>query len=280
MEAQIDILFKIAIGLVGITALILLYFVVLQLIKILGDLVNSDSLQNKMVELSDKSVQGLLNMFHKGKFVLVALFGLLVVIYGFANYKSVMKPINFNIEKNERYDAAKERLVEIREAQKAYKAVYGKYAASFDTLLHFIENDSFPVVTKIGAVDDSLVLEHGSVTKAEKIALEKGLIKRDTTMKSVLDSLFKAKRYVLDSMRYVPYRNGSVEFEIGAKMLESGSGLKVPVMEVKVHNNELLHGMDEQLIINFNEERQAKTGYPGLKIGSLNKTTNNSGNWE
>jgi len=41
-----------------------------------------------------------------------------------------------------------------------------------------------------------------------------------------------------------------------------------------------LRGLDPQLLVNFNADRQQKTGYAGLKVGSLEETTNNAGNWE
>jgi len=34
------------------------------------------------------------------------------------------------------------------------------------------------------------------------------------------------------------------------------------------------------LIINYKETREKITGYPGLKVGSLEEATNNAGNWE
>ena len=42
----------------------------------------------------------------------------------------------------------------------------------------------------------------------------------------------------------------------------------------------LLAGLDRQLIINYKEEREKITGYPGLRVGSLVEATNNAGNWE
>jgi hypothetical protein len=33
-------------------------------------------------------------------------------------------------------------------------------------------------------------------------------------------------------------------------------------------------------VTNYCEEREKITGYPGLKVGSLEEATNNAGNWE
>ena len=56
--------------------------------------------------------------------------------------------------------------------------------------------------------------------------------------------------------------------------------LKVRVFEAKVPYDILLAGMDRQLVINYKETRQKITGYPGLRVGSLEEATNNAGNWE
>lgn len=193
---------------------------------------------------------------------------------GYLLVESIMNPIRFNQEKDRRYDATIKRLKDIRTAQVAYKAVYGEFTGSFDTLINFIKTDSFRVVKKEGMLSDSLI-EAGWT---EREALRAGIISRDTIRVSVLDSLF-GHRFQVDSLRYIPYSRGK-EFEMGATNIETGSKVNVEIFEVKVHNNVLLEGLDEQLIINFNEEREKMTGYPGLRVGSLEEATNNAGNWE
>lgn len=199
---------------------------------------------------------------------------LAMVFLGYMIFESIMKPIRFNKAKDYRYSLAIQRLKDIRTAQVAYRSAYGKYTGSFDTLVDFLKNDQFKVVRKIGELSDSL-LEAGW---NEKMGIKAGILKRDTTKISVLDSLFGVN-YIVDSIPFVPFTD-SKKFELGAGWLETGSKVKVPVFEAKVENNVLLNGLDEQLIINFNDERNTKVGYPGLKLGSLTEATNNAGNWE
>lgn len=199
---------------------------------------------------------------------------LAMVFLGYMIFESIMKPIRFNKAKDYRYSVAIQRLKDIRTAQVAYRSAYGKYTGSFDTLVDFLKNDQFKVVRKIGELSDSL-LEAGW---NEKMGIKAGILKRDTTKISVLDSLFGVN-YQVDSIPIIPFTNGE-KFELGAGWLETGSKVKVPVFEAKVENNLLLKGLDEQLIINFNDERNTKVGYPGLKLGSLTEATNNAGNWE
>ena len=67
---------------------------------------------------------------------------------------------------------------------------------------------------------------------------------------------------------------------MGAGELQTGSKVRVRVFEVKVPYDVLLAGLDPQSVINYTEEREEITGYPGLKVGSLTEATNNAGNWE
>lgn len=60
---------------------------------------------------------------------------------------------------------------------------------------------------------------------------------------------------------------------------ESSSSLIIKVLEVSVPYNILLAGLDEQLVVNYAEERRKITNFPGLKFGSLTEGTL-TGNWE
>ncbi len=192
----------------------------------------------------------------------ILLIGICVLTYFV--YESVQKPLRFNAEKEIRYSATIQRLKDIRTAEVAYRSEYKKYTGSFDTLIAFLKHDSFKVVMQIGDEDDSAAVAAGKII-------------RDTIKVSVLDSLFK-KGYHVDSLRYVPFTQGA-QFELGTNNLEAGK-VKVNVFEAKVANDVLLHGMDPQLVTNLNADRKKMTGYPGLKVGSLEETTNNAGNWE
>lgn len=188
-----------------------------------------------------------------------------------------MTPIRFNHERQQREDVTIQRLKDIRTAQIAFKSEYERYTGDFDSLITFLKTGHFKVVKAIGSAPDSLIEALGKKA-AEKIALKKGLIQRDTIQLSVIDSLFYAG-YPVDSIRFVPFTSDQ-EFEIGAGELETGSKVRVRVFEAKVPFNILLAGLDPQLVINYTEERERITGYPGLKVGSLEEATNNAGNWE
>ncbi|MFW5835556.1 MAG: hypothetical protein ACOCU3_01240 [bacterium] len=200
------------------------------------------------------------------KTVIQILLSIAIVVLGYLLVDSIMEPINFQQEQKARYNRTIERLKDIRAAQIAYRSIYGEFTGSFDSLIHFINNDSFRVVTAIGFEDED-----------EEVVDEEVI--RDTVMVSVRDSLFPAD-YVVDSLRYVPFTGGREEFFLGAGEVMTGSGLEVEVFEVHVHNNVLLQGLNQQLVINMNDERIKRDQFPGLRVGSLTETTNNAGNWE
>ena len=200
-----------------------------------------------------------------------------IIVLGYLLYESIMSPIRFVRERERREEVTIQKLKDIRTAQIAFKSEHEKYTGDFDTLITFLKSGTFTVVKAIGSAPDSLIETIGKI-EAEMIALKQGLIQRDTIQISVIDSLFY-KGYPVDSLRYVPFTDG-YEFELGAGEIQTGSKVRVRVFEAKVPYDILLAGLDPQLIINYKEEREKITGYPGLKVGSLEEATNNAGNWE
>lgn len=197
------------------------------------------------------------------------------VVLTYLIYQSIQRPIQFEKAKDARYEATVAKLKDIRTAELAYKNVYGQFTGSWDTLINFVLHDSVRNVKAIGELTDSMI--EAKIT--EKKAIEMGLIIRDTIRESVLESLF-GKNYDASSLKYVPVPGEPTEFHLAQTIITTGSGIKVPVFEAKAHNNVILRGLDEQLIINLNDQRRTNEKYPGLKVGSITETNNNAGNWE
>ncbi len=198
-----------------------------------------------------------------------------IIALGYYCVESINKPIRFQEQQALRQEANVEKLIYTRDAQVAYKSVYNKYTGSFDTLINFILNDSLPLVKKEGSLTDSM--REAGMTEVKALAL--GIISRDTIRVSVKDSLFPAG-YPVDSLKYIPFIEGGKMYEMGAGIVETGSGVKVQVFEAKVHNNIYLGGLEAQEIINLNDKTEKLERYPGLKVGSLEAANNNAGNWE
>jgi len=187
-----------------------------------------------------------------------------ICVVAYLVIESVQKPLRFNAEKDARYEATIQRLKDIRTAQLAFRSEHKEYTNCFDTLISFLKTGTFRVVMIIGDEDDSASVVAGKII-------------RDTILVSVMDSLF-SKGYHVDSMRFVPF-TGGVQFDMDTANIRAGN-VVVNVFEAKISNDVLLRGLDPQLLVNFNTDRRKKTGYAGLKVGSLTETTNNAGNWE
>ncbi len=200
----------------------------------------------------------------------------IIVILGYLIVESIMEPIRFNQEVERREQATINRLVDIREAQKAYKDIYRRYTSSFDTLIAFLDTGTFSVVRAIGTVPEEWLEELGR-DRARERALNEGIIVREVTKVPVQDSLFRPG-YPIDSLRYVPFTEG-VEFTMESSQILTSSNLNVQVVEVSVLYDDLLAGMDKQLVVNYKDERMKIVGFEGVKFGSLEEGTL-TGNWE
>jgi hypothetical protein len=196
-----------------------------------------------------------------------------IVGLGYLVYDSIMQPIRFNNEQAKRQNAVVDRLKMIRDVQVAYKTIYEKYTGSFDTLITFAKEGNLKLVKSEGSLTDSML--QAGLTEAE--AVKQGIIKRDTVLVAVKDSI--CKNFNPDSLRYVPFTD-KAQFEMGASSITTSSGLVIPVFEAKVANRVYLKGLDNQERINLDDMAEQLGRFPGLKVGSLDEANNNAGNWE
>lgn len=192
---------------------------------------------------------------------------------GYLVYDSIMQPIRFNQEHAKRQTAVVNRLKMIRDVQVAYKTIHEKYTGSFDTLITFAKEGNLKLVKSEGSLTDSML--QAGMTEAK--AVKEGIIKRDTVLVAVKDSI--CKNFNPDSLRFVPFTN-LAEFEMGAASITTSSGLVIPVFEARVENRVYLKGLDNQERINLDDMAEKLGRYPGLKVGSLEEANNNAGNWE
>ncbi len=220
----------------------------------------------------------------------VVLFAVIVFLT-YAIYSSVMEPVNFNKQKNYRESVAIQRLKDIRTLQVAYKSVNGKFTSTVDSLKTFYETGNMPVVLQVGSADDSVAVLHTeAVKKAHRritneelykmyLAGDKNLVFQIENSVAVKDTLFNDRTdFCIDSLKTVPFSGGvPVTMEAVVKMV---SGVPVPLFEAKMSYRDLLKGLDNQLRINLDAEREAQNRYVGLQVGSIASPNNNAGNWE
>ena len=72
---------------------------------------------------------------------------IIIILAGWLT-KIIIDPIKFEQEKNYRYTFIKEKLIDIRSAQLAYKEKHGQFTNNFDELINFVKVDSFVLVQK------------------------------------------------------------------------------------------------------------------------------------
>lgn len=207
------------------------------------------------------------------KRIIQVVLAIAMVVLAYLVWESIQSPIRFNKEKDKRYSVTIQRLKDIRTAQLAFKDEYGKFTASFDTLIRFVERDSMKLVKAIGSIPDDLLAQGWT----EAIALKEGIITRDTIKIAIKDTLF-ADDFVAANLRYVPFTDKEV-FEMATGVVLSGS-VNVNVFEAKVHNNILLNGLNKQMVINLNDRMKSQKNFPGVKVGDIVEPNNNAGNWE
>ena len=208
------------------------------------------------------------------KTVLQILLTIAILALGYWTWESVQQPVRFQQAMGERKAKVVERLIQIRDAQVAYRSVNDKYTGSFDTLISFIKGGRIPMIRMEGRLTDSMLA--AGVTELD--ALAKGIIKRDTVYVSVVDSLVKGK-YNPDSIAFVPFTSGE-KFTMGSGSLNTASGLTVQLFEAKVTNQVYLKGLDAQEVTNLDAVAYKLERFAGLQVGSLEEANNNAGNWE
>ena len=186
-----------------------------------------------------------------------------------------MGPINFNKVRDIRYSKVINRLKEIRKAQIAYKDVNGMYSNNFDSLIKFIDQGIFTLIEK----RDSSFLEYD---RTYRIDMLKEVIVVDTLgTVSVKDSLFSdSDDYV--NMSKIPVEGIDAEFLINADIIIKNSGsvnYNVPVFEVKIAKDIILHDQNKDLLKQENETISVD-GVNGSEIilGSMTNVSIN-GNW-
>lgn len=189
--------------------------------------------------------------------VLFFVFLPLVFATAYFAYRSIQAPIEFNREKDKRYAKVETKLKTIRDWQLAYKSVYRRYASGFDTLITFVNTDSFPVIRALGTVPDTLT---------EQQAVDMGLVTRDTMHVSVRDSLFKSDDDIND-VRFIPPLN-TQEFRMESGIVEKGQ-VMVPVFEVVALNAYIFDGIKPEYYDPKGD----------LRVGSMTEPST-SGNWE
>jgi hypothetical protein len=205
------------------------------------------------------------------KLALQAALWILAIFFSYKIYDSINGPINFNKTKNERYAVVINKLKLIRKAQIAHKDVKGIYSNNFDSLVKFIDDGIFTLIQK----RDSSYMEYD---RTYRIDMLREVVVVDTLgFVPVKDSLFKDSN-AYKNFATVPVEGIDATFNINADIIDK-NGYRVPVFEVKVAKDVILHDQDKDLIKIENETVSVDgVNGPTIILGSLTEVSTN-GNW-
>ena len=201
-----------------------------------------------------------------------AVLWILCVFFAYKIYDSINGPIAFNNIKTERYAKVIAKLKDIGNAQAAHKDILGYYSDNLDSLVAFIDTAQYTLTQK----RDSSYLEFDRVYRIDML---REVIVIDTLgFASVKDSLFKdSERH--KNMVYIPVKGQEHErFTLSTDILDN-NGYRLPVFEVKVSKDIILHDQDKYLVAREKEGGSVARGNgPEITLGSLTEVTT-TGNW-
>ena len=199
------------------------------------------------------------------KLLVIVILPAIILVLGYLIVENISKPVRFNQEVSRRSAVTIERLKDIRTLQVAFKSKYNRFTSSLDSLIDFYHNGEITIVRQVGSYDDS-------------VAVAQKRVFRDSIPIPVRDTLLKRAGFVADSLKWIPF-SGKKEF-LMESVIRSVSGVPVPLFEASAPYDNILLGLDRQLVVNLNAEKKSMNRFPGLRVGSIEAPNNNAGNWE
>jgi FtsP/CotA-like multicopper oxidase with cupredoxin domain len=193
------------------------------------------------------------------------------VVLAYLIYLSVMEPITFNKNREERFSAVIEKLKDIRDAQVAYRTVNGEFAKDFETLISFIDTGVYTITQQ----KDSSFMRYNRVYR---IDMQVDTVVVDTLgTVAVKDSLFKGDSSY-KTLFSVPFAQNGERFEMKSDVVNK-QGFDAPVFEASVKKDVVLYDQPKELLARENahnsiEEVNGNT----IRVGSLTDVST-SGNW-
>ena len=138
------------------------------------------------------------------KFLLYGLW-VFILIFSYLTYSSISDVIQFDEVKNYRYQSVIKNLKDIRDSQLAHRTIHGHFENNWDSLVKFVEKDSFTITQR----RDSSVIDRELTKRYGGVKTYKDIIIVDTLgFVSVRDSLFDNDRR-FENIRIELKRNGN-----------------------------------------------------------------------
>lgn len=185
-----------------------------------------------------------------------------IIFLGYYLYEIIMEPIRFEEIRDKRYAKTKERLEQIRNVQKAYRAEYNAFAPDFNTLIAFVDTGKQAIIER----KDSSFTYYDKTYQQERN--KDTIITRVIGYRDVKSSLFP-NGFDASQLQYIPYTDNQ-KFIMEADKIKVND-IVVPVFEARAPNEVLFADVRDKYA-QFIELDW------GLQVGSLNEPTL-SGNW-
>ena len=193
------------------------------------------------------------------------------VVLAYLIYLSVMAPITFNKNREERFSMVIEKLKDIRDAQVAYRTVNGQFANDFESLINFIDTGVYTITQQ----KDSSFMRYNRIYR---IDMQVDTVVVDTLgTVAVKDSLFKGDSSY-KTLFSVPYAQNGERFEMKAGVVNK-QGYDAPVCEASVNKDIVLYDHPKDLLARENAHNSIEeVNGNSIKVGSLTEVST-SGNW-
>jgi len=209
----------------------------------------------------------------KARNITLILIPLNIILFYFI-FNSINSEVEFNKEAKIRIAENVQKLKDLRQLQIKYKQTKGVFADNFNNLIDFLENDSMAIIKATGETPDSLI---NGQQISDELALELGLITRDTTYlpakETVFDAVYMKSRknefaLNMDKLTMVPF--SKTKYNIEAGQVEKGNVI-VQAFEISTKYRNVFTGLDAD---NKSYDLDAL-----LKVGSMTEASLN-GNWK
>jgi len=159
------------------------------------------------------------------KYLLAIIFLAGATFFGYKAYDSVKEKLDFDRISEERTQDVVAKLETIRDAQMVYKDNHGKYASSFDSLMHAIKTENINAYIMIGDPNDTTVVS-----------------RVDTVSIPIIDSLFKGDMSKVTALMDVPHSDNA-KFELEAGSITKNE-LELPAFEAKTKYKNFFTGLN------------------------------------
>lgn len=214
------------------------------------------------------------------KLVSLVVLTALILFLAWYLFRQIMTPLEYEKEQKIREAAVIERIIQIRSAEQAFKQKTGHYTADWDSLINFALNDSLTFERKLVDENDSLGMAMLKRTGRQNI-VKFTMAVRDTAFVNGKKQKITPTAEQIREMKFIPYSQPGTEYVLEATMLTTESKVVVPVFAARAPYKAFMHDLDEQELINLiDNAKNVFHKYPGIEVGSVERTTNDAGNWE